>query len=142
VCVHYAQAAAEVAAQAISAGSELLLSAPVEDVDSRFRCLLALGTLAAASAESKSLAADLGLGGGWSKAGQPVVRSAVVVFESVPPVDQTSIFTTWRAHTRERVDQLFWYISSFGCTPQHRLHPESSTHSRCSNDNLDDIKAR
>ena len=55
-------AAAELAVQAISAGSELLLSAPEDDEDSRFRCLLALGTLATASSESKSLAVDLGLG--------------------------------------------------------------------------------
>ena len=47
--------------QAISAGSELVLSAPEEDEDSRFRCLLALGTLAAASVDSKALAVDLGL---------------------------------------------------------------------------------
>lgn len=62
VVVAYLPAAAEVAAQSISAGSELLLSAPAEDEDSRFRCLVALGTFAAASDEYKSLAADLGLG--------------------------------------------------------------------------------
>jgi hypothetical protein len=55
-----------VAAQCISAGSELLFDSPPEDEDSRFRCLLALGTLAAAPGtlgkESKGLAGDLGLG--------------------------------------------------------------------------------
>ena len=51
----------EVAAQAVSAGSELLLNAPTEDEDAKFRCLIALGTFAEAAGETKTLARDLGL---------------------------------------------------------------------------------
>lgn len=47
--------------QALSAGCELLLSVPAEDEDAKFRCLVAVGTLAASSAECKTLANDLGL---------------------------------------------------------------------------------
>ena len=54
--------ARECAAQAVSAGSELLLSCPAADDDCRFRALIALGTLVLnGSAECKSLASDLGL---------------------------------------------------------------------------------
>jgi|Transcript_9642 hypothetical protein len=61
-CVHTSTVAGECAAQAVSAGSELLLSCPAADDDCRFRALIALGTLVLnGSAECKSLASDLGL---------------------------------------------------------------------------------
>jgi len=52
---------AEVAAQAVSAGYELLLNAPTEDEDAKFRCLIAIGTFANAAGDTKTLAKDLGL---------------------------------------------------------------------------------
>ena len=61
-CVHTSTVAGECAAQAVSAGSELLLSCPAGDDACRFRALISLGTLVLnGSAECKSLASDLGL---------------------------------------------------------------------------------
>ena len=54
----------EVAAQAVSCGVELLLNASSDekDADAKFRTMVALGTFAISSSETKMLLVDLGLG--------------------------------------------------------------------------------